>query len=255
MVPLGRTGLHISPLSLGTVKFGRDQGVKYPQPVQIPDDDTANALLRVAASLGINCLDTAPAYGSSEERLGALLAGQREQWVLCTKVGEEFENGQSRYDFSPEHTRFSVERSLTRLRTDILDIVLIHSDGQDTEILQRHGTLETLQTLKKEGKIRAVGLSHKSVSGGQLAVHQGADVIMATLNTTHTTELGLIAAAGEAGCGVLIKKALLSGHGRPEDLAFVAEQPGVTSIVVGTTNTAHLKQNAYALMNASESRL
>lgn len=99
--PLGSTGLLVSPLGLGTVKLGRDQGVKYPSGFRIPDDTEAAALLDQARALGINLIDTAPAYGRSEERLGPLLAGQRDAWVIVSKVGEEFEDGQSRFDFSP----------------------------------------------------------------------------------------------------------------------------------------------------------
>jgi aryl-alcohol dehydrogenase-like predicted oxidoreductase len=97
--PLGNTGLIVSPLGLGTVKLGRDQGVKYPNGFTIPDDAAARALLDQARALGINLIDTAPAYGVSEQRLGPLLRGQREDWVIVSKVGEEFENGQSRFDF------------------------------------------------------------------------------------------------------------------------------------------------------------
>jgi len=237
-------------LSLGTVKLGREQGVKYPTRVIIPDDRAARALLDCAQELGINTLDTAPAYGRSEIRLGALIAGERDRWVLCTKVGEEFEDGESRFDFTPEHCRFSVERSLHRLGTDVLDIVLIHSDGNDRDILQRYGTLQALQTLKQEGKIRAVGMSHKTTEGGTLAVAAGADVIMATLNREYTQEQTLIADAAAQGCGVLIKKAMSSGHGQADDLAFVAAHAGVHSIVVGTTNPAHLRQNAAVLVDA-----
>ena len=93
--PLGSTGLLVSPLGLGTVKLGRDQGVKYPNGFQIPDDDEARMLLKLARDLGINLIDTAPAYGRSEERLGPLLRGQRQDWVIVSKVGEEFADGQS----------------------------------------------------------------------------------------------------------------------------------------------------------------
>ena len=86
--PLGRTGLQVSALGLGTVKLGRNQDVKYPRAFELPDDRSAAALLDRARGLGINLLDTAPAYGSSEERLGGLLAGQREHWIICSKVGE-----------------------------------------------------------------------------------------------------------------------------------------------------------------------
>jgi len=124
--PLGSTGLQVSPLGLGTVKLGRDQGVKYPSGFTIPGDDEARLLLGQARDLGINLLDTAPAYGRSEERLGPLLRGQRDAWVLVSKVGEEYDAGQSRFDFSAAHTRRSVERSLRRLETDRIDLVLVH---------------------------------------------------------------------------------------------------------------------------------
>ena len=70
---LGRTGIEVGVLGLGTVKFGRDQGLKYPRGFTIPDDRAVRALLDLARDLGINLLDTAPAYGDSEARLGRLL--------------------------------------------------------------------------------------------------------------------------------------------------------------------------------------
>ncbi|VAX40668.1 Oxidoreductase, aldo/keto reductase family, partial [hydrothermal vent metagenome] len=90
--PLGSTGLLVSPLSLGTVKLGRNQAVKYPQPFDLPSDEDARALLCLAADLGINLLDTAPAYGSSEERLGEILADLPGHFLISTKVGEEFDD-------------------------------------------------------------------------------------------------------------------------------------------------------------------
>lgn len=249
-VPLGNTGLSVARLSLGTVKLGRDQGVKYPTPVKIPSDAEALELLACAHDLGINLLDTAPAYGTSEERLGELLPRTGQDWLICTKVGEEFSDGRSHHNFSPEHCRFSIERSLVRLKREVLDVVLIHSDGSDEDILERQGTLDALLALKAEGKIRAVGMSHKTLNGGRLAVQQGADVIMATLNREHTEDVGLIADAAANGVGVLIKKALDSGHGRAADLRFVADHPGVHSIVVGTTSPEHLRENAAALANS-----
>jgi len=244
--PLGRTGLEVSLLGLGTVKLGRATGVKYPHAFSIPDDDQARRLLDTASQLGINLLDTAPAYGSSEARLGELLRGRRERWVLCTKVGEEFADGRSQFDFSAAHTRASVLRSLQRLGTEVLDVVLIHSDGDDLARLDGPA-FATLQEMKEQGLIRAVGISHKTVAGAERALELGCDVIMATLNPQHTGELDVIAEAGRRGCGVLIKKALASGHAGPDGLAFAARQPGVSSIVVGTVNPAHLRANAAAI--------
>ncbi len=164
MRELGSTGLSISALGLGTVKLGRNEGVKYPSEFTIPDDRAAADLLALARDLDINLIDTAPAYGNSEERLGALLQGQRGDWIICSKVGEEFCEGQSSFDFSPEHTRFSVERSLRRLGTEVIDIVLVHSDGNDARIIDEFGTLEALADLKQRGLIRAFGMSTKTVA-------------------------------------------------------------------------------------------
>ncbi|MGD8417863.1 MAG: aldo/keto reductase [Pseudomonadales bacterium] len=247
MVPrrtLGRTGISVPLLGLGTVKLGRREEVKYPEPFELPDEAQARRLLDTARALGIDLLDTAPAYGESETRLGRLLRHQRNDWLIVTKVGETFARGRSSYDFSPEAVRTSVKGSLARLRTDRLDVVLIHSDGNDLEILDHHGTLECLRDLKTRGWIRAVGISHKTTAGGQRAIALGADVIMATLNETETDQAPVIAAAGAAGVGVLVKKALASGHAPASGLRFAASQPGVSSVIVGTLSPAHLEENA-----------
>ena len=248
--PLGNTGLIVSPLGLGTVKLGRDQGVKYPNGFTIPDDAAARALLDQARALGINLIDTAPAYGVSEQRLGPLLRGQREDWVIVSKVGEEFDNGQSRFDFSPAHTRLSVERSLQRLETDRIDLVLVHSDGNDVAILRDSGVYETLAELKREGKLRAFGLSGKTVEGGLLALERG-DCAMVTYNLAERGEQAVLDYAATHGKGILIKKALASGHAvlageDPVRASFelVFGHPGVTAAIVGTINPQHLAANA-----------
>lgn len=246
--PLGSTGIDVSLLGLGTVKLGRDQQVKYPRAFRIPDDQQARELLDKARELGINLIDTAPAYGTSEARLGSLLRGQRRQWVLCSKVGEEFSAGRSHFDFTPEHAERSVARSLQRLRTDHLDVALIHSDGRDLHILDHLGTLDALKALRDRGLVRAVGMSHKTVAGGRRALELGADVIMATVNPAYRDECPLVAEAGHLSRGVLVKKALASGHAGAESLRFVAAQPGVSAIVVGTVNPRHLEENARACL-------
>ncbi|WP_374380327.1 aldo/keto reductase [Pseudomonas fluvialis] len=252
--PLGSTGLHVSPLGLGTVKLGRDQGVKYPNGFSIPDDAAARALLDQARELGINLLDTAPAYGVSEERLGPLLRGQRHAWVIVSKVGEEFEQGQSRFDFSPAHTRYSVERSLKRLQTEHIELVLVHSDGNDLAILHDSGVYETLAELKREGKIGAFGLSGKTVEGGLLALEKG-DCAMVTYNLNEQAEKPVLDYAAAHGKAILIKKALASGHvclqpgSDPLRASFelVFAHPGVSSAIVGTINPQHLSHNVALL--------
>ena len=244
---LGTTGMTVSLLGLGTVKLGRTEGVKYPVPFELPDDAAAKQLLEIARELGINLIDTAPAYGVSEARLGRLLLGRRDEWLLATKVGETFSHGTSTYDFTPEAVRRSVRGSLQRLQTDWLDIVLIHSDGNDLAILDRLGTLDALNDLKSRGWIRATGISHKTLSGAERALALRLDVIMATLNLNQTGEADLIARAGAAGCGVLVKKALASGHSGTDSLRYAAGAAGVSSVIVGTINVAHLQENARAV--------
>ena len=247
---LGSTGLRVSPLGLGTVKLGRDQGVKYPAGFTIPDDSQARALLAQARELGINLLDTAPAYGISEERLGPLLRGQREHWVIVSKVGEEFEAGRSRFDFSAEHTRYSVERSLKRLETDHLEMVLVHSDGNDLAILEHTEVYATLEQLKREGKLLAVGFSGKTVAGGIKALERG-DCAMVTYNISEQNEAPVLDYAQAHGKAILVKKALASGHLRPmpgvdpvrASFELLFAHPGVASAIVGTINPLHLAHN------------
>lgn len=251
---LGNSGLQVSCLGLGTVKIGRNTGVKYPAGFELPDDSSVRHMLAQAQDLGINFIDTAPAYGSSEERLGKLMA-RRQDWVICSKTGEEFSDGKSFFDFSAAHTRRSVERSLQRLRTDYIDLVLVHSDGNDQQLINQTDCFAELARLKQEGLIRAFGFSGKTVDGGLLAAERS-DVVMVTCNPGYVEEIPVIARARQLNRGVLIKKAFNSGHAvaanttdsTNEDqvtrnLRFIFQQPGVSSVIVGTINPTHLQQN------------
>jgi len=248
--PLGATGLDVSVIGLGTVKIGRNQQVRYPRGFEIPDDSAVVELFELAGSLGINFIDTAPAYGSSEQRIGELLP-DRDKWVIMTKVGEIFESGASRFDFSAEHTRASVEASLRRLRRDTLDVVLVHSDGNDMDIINHSGVFDALDKLKQQGQVRAYGMSSKTVEGGLWTVEH-CDVVMATCNPDYNEELPVLQRARELNRGVVVKKALQSGHadagaggaGIERAFEFVLSQPGVSSMIVGTINPRHLRGNA-----------
>jgi aryl-alcohol dehydrogenase-like predicted oxidoreductase len=253
---LGSTGIAVSPLGLGTVKFGRNQQVKYPKPFDLPDDQAVAGLLSLARDLGINLLDTAPAYGTSQQRLGKLLGTSRHDWVIVSKVGEIFEDGVSRFDFSYAHTVATVESSLKTLRTDYLDGVLIHSDGDDLRIFEQEGAVDALHDLKRRGLIRAHGMSSKTVAGGLRCVAE-LDLVMATCNLDYDDERPVFEAAAKQGRGVLVKKGLMSGHVPGEDgveqsFRHVFAQPGVSSMIVGTINPAHLRGNVAALERVLE---
>jgi aryl-alcohol dehydrogenase-like predicted oxidoreductase len=240
--PLGNTGIKVSLVGLGLAKLGRNTNTKYPHAFELPSDASMRELLAQARDLGVTLLDTAPAYGTSEERLGKLLQ-DRQHWVLCTKAGEEYRNNKSHFDFTQAAIEASVERSLQRLCTDHLDLVLIHSNGDDAHILQTHEPLATLARMQTQGKLRSYGFSGKTLQGGRLALSQGAQVLMLTINATQRDGLPLIAEAAAVGAGVLIKKPLGSGHLDPGSLQQTAAIDGVSSLVIGTLNTAHLRQN------------
>jgi len=262
--PLGSTGLAVSCLGLGTVKIGRNEGVKYPAGFQLPDDARVRDILALCRDAGMNLIDTAPAYGSSEERLGSLLT-RRQDWVICSKVGEEFSAGQSHFDFSAAHVRRSVERSLMRLKTDYLDMVLIHSDGRDEALLEDGECLEALQRCRDAGLIRAIGMSTKTVAGGLLAVER-TDVVMVTFNPAARDDAAVIEHAHALHKGVLIKKALNSGHGATRhdgaaasdpvqgNLDFIFAQPGISAVIIGSITPAHLQHNINAALRAAAPR-
>lgn len=244
---LGDTGIMVSPLGLGTVKFGRNEGVKYPQGFDIPDEAFLADLLALSRDLGINMLDTAPAYGTSEERLGRLLKGQRDDWVIVGKAGEDFEGGVSSYNFTPQHFEKSLIRSLMRLNTDYIDVLLLHSDGNDVENLSDE-IIETLLDFKARGLVRAVGASTKTVEGG-IKTLERMDVVMATYTPSYTDEKPVPDYAAEHNKGVILKKALSSGHDTniEDAFTFAFEHPGISSVIVGTINPDHLRQNAQAV--------
>ena len=240
--PLGRTGLAVAPIGLGTTKLGRNTDVKYPERFALPSDDAVAKLLDSALRLGINLIDTAPAYGESERRLGAFVAANRERLIITTKCGEQYKDGRSTYDFSAAGIAASVEESLRRLKTDYLDAALLHSDGEDVKILTGTGALEALAKLKQSGKARAVGISAKTEAGIALAC-ESLDIVMAPFSQKDQALAGALKKAHEAGLGVLAIKGLASGRLEARAaIEFVLRQPFIDALIVGTINPEHLKE-------------
>ena len=239
---LGRTGLTVSPMGFGAFKIGRNVGVKYPAGYSLPDDGQVERLLHGILDMEINYLDTAPAYGLSEERIGKVLAARRNEFVLSTKVGEMFQDGRSQYDFSSSGIRRSLRSSLRRLRSEYVDILFIHSDGRDLEILERTDAVETLQDLRAAGLTRWIGFSGKTPQGG-LAAMTWADVLMVEYNCRDVSHDAVLEQAAEAGVGIVVKKGLASGHlAASEAIPFVLKRREVGSLVVGGLDLAHVRE-------------
>jgi aryl-alcohol dehydrogenase-like predicted oxidoreductase len=240
---LGSTGLVVSSIGFGAFKIGRNEKTKYPTAYDLPSDSDVDRLLGGLLDLGINYIDTAPAYGASEERIGRFLAPRRREFVLATKVGETFAGGVSHFDFSSEGIQASVERSLKRLRTDSVDVLLIHSDGRDLWIQNETEAVAVLQEFKRRGIARAIGLSGKTIEGARRAL-AWADVLMVEYHSQDSSHQSLIAESAARGIGIVVKKGLASGHLPAEtSVRFVLSNPHVASLVVGGLNLEHFRQN------------
>ena len=247
---LGKTGISVSPYGIGSVKFGRNEQVKYPNSFELPSDKELLNLLALAKNYGVNLIDTAPAYGIAQKRIGRLLKSERLDWVYVSKVGENFDK-KSSFDFSGASAIRTIKNTLCELKTDFLDVILIHSDGSDIDILEESDLVETLLKLKEEGLVRAVGMSPKTTLGG-LRCLEHLDVAMVTLNIQDSKNLPVITRASEQEKGILIKKGFCSGHINnqseiDESLSYIFEQNGVSSLVVGTINESHMQDNLESL--------
>jgi aryl-alcohol dehydrogenase-like predicted oxidoreductase len=157
---LGRTGIEVSEIGVGAWQLGGPLILDGKQDGH-PDvgKEAAVALIRHCGELGINFIDTAEQYGAgeSERRVGEALAGQRDRWVVSTKFGALVgPAGERINDVSASRVPLSLEASLRRLRTDWIDVYLYHvrPDPNEAEAVARY-----LERAKKEGKVRAVGIS------------------------------------------------------------------------------------------------
>ena len=247
---LGYGGPLISPLALGGTKFGRVEGLKYPSSFRLPNDSVLSELFAIAKYSNINLVDTAPAYGNSEERIGALI-GKDPHWIIATKVGETFVDGRSIFDFTPVFIRNSVEQSRQLLGRDILDIVTLHLPDDDETILRNNETIDTLLDLQAKGIIGKIGASTKTVVAGKMAA-KSLDLVMIALNGTKQNQRPVLEAAAAAEKGVLVKKPLDSGHAKDagSTLGDLVCQKGVTTVVTGTINPRHLHENIASVRRA-----
>ena len=164
---MGESGIEASVVAFGAWAIG---GWFWGE----ADDRESIAAIQQAVDAGITLIDTAPAYGlgRSEEVVGRAIQGRRDQVVLATKCGmtwhtekgvpfaEEFGKPINRY-LGPESIRYEVEQSLRRLQTDVIDLYQTHWQDETTPI---HETMATLLELKKEGKIRAIGVSNATIA-------------------------------------------------------------------------------------------
>ena len=145
---LGRSGLKVSPLCLGTMMFGGPT-----------DEATSARIVDHAREVGINFIDTANVYnaGASEEVVGRTIAAHRSHWVLATKIANPTGPGPNNRGLSRQHCFLAVEDCLRRLGTDVIDILYLHKEDHATPLAE---TVNALADLIRAGKIRYFGISN-----------------------------------------------------------------------------------------------
>ena len=262
MRPLGSTGLMVSALGLGAMQVGSPA----------LSESRAAELLNAALDLGINFVDTAPAYGLAEERIGRHLAHRRGEFVLATKVGYGVPGIA---DWSYESVVRGVEQACQRMQTHWIDVAQLHSC--DLLTLQQGGVVEALQRCLADGKIRIAGYSGENEALDWALACGRFGTLQLSLNICDQGSLGRLPIATERGIGILVKRPFAAWPWlrteAPRDpaeaeylrrfevmfplrssldwaavaLRFAAFAPGVAVCLVGSTHTAHLSSDLSVL--------
>jgi aryl-alcohol dehydrogenase-like predicted oxidoreductase len=202
--PLGKTGLVVSELAIGTWGLSGDAYGKV-------EEADAELVLRRAIDMGFSLIDTSDAYGAGRmERLCGKLAKEHPDLVIVTKGGIDRTTEPPRKCFAADYLRSAVERSCKRIGKDALQVYLLHAPTPAT--LHNGEAIQALETLKKEGKIQHWGVSAGDEDVARAAIDRGAEVIELAYNLTHPIDLHRL--SGDImvmGCGILARSVL--GHG------------------------------------------
>jgi aryl-alcohol dehydrogenase-like predicted oxidoreductase len=268
----GRTGYEVSPLGFGAAPIGYLQ-VEQERSVKI---------LNLLLDSGVNFIDTAASYPGSEEAIGKAIGRRRSEFVLVSKCGQAFDDlpGEA---WSAEVIAAAVDRSLRRLQTDHLDVMLLHSCGLAK--LQAGDGIGALVKAREAGKIRFVGYSGDNEAAAHAAAHPEIAVIETSINIADQNNIDtVLPICRKNNVGVIAKRPIANAawkdaseqrgiyggyaseyHNRlkqmklnPAELGFAGDpsmafpelalrftlsQPGVHTAIIGTTNPENAKMN------------
>lgn len=217
MRTLGRTGLQISALALGTVELGLDYGILAPGHFGRPAQEDAIRLVNQALDSGINLIDTARAYGNSEEILGEALAGRRDQVVLATKVATQGTGGVPLTGDDLRRQMYdSLAESLRLLQTDHVDIWQIHNVDRNV-LAEAEVIAEVFADVRASGQVRFCGGSFYGAALPLQALDRDQfpdlfDVMQITYSVLDQRLADqFLARAQEAGVGIVARSVLLKG--------------------------------------------
>jgi aryl-alcohol dehydrogenase-like predicted oxidoreductase len=268
---LGRTGLEVTTLGFGAMELRGPPNAPHMR------DDEAGTLLNCVLDEGINFIDTSPDYGRSEELIGKFIARRRSEYWLASKCG--CVPGTGRHVHTAENIRRGVEESLRRLQTDHLDLLQFHRSLKREEF-DAEGALSEALALKREGKVRFVGVSAILPTLDEqidMGVFDAFQIPYSALQRDHEEAIGR---ASKSGAGIIIRGGvargipddwegrryymisndtmrryweeaaldeLLEGVSRPAFLLrFTLSHPNLGTVIVGTSSLVHLRDNVNA---------
>ncbi|OIO98207.1 MAG: hypothetical protein AUK03_01560 [Anaerolineae bacterium CG2_30_64_16] len=207
---LGRTNLQVSEIGLGTVELGLDYGVPVAGEHLRPPEEHAARLLNRALDLGVNFIDTARAYGVSEEVIGRALKGRRNEYILATKLAPIREEGQPDQELR-EQVKASITESLRMLQTDVIDLLQLHYAPVD--VVRSGRVLAAAREAQRAGYVRFIGASTYGEEVPLAVLEDGGyDTLQVAYNLAdRTLEEQVLPRAQRQGVGVIVRSVLLRG--------------------------------------------
>jgi len=281
---LGRTELQVTTLGFGALELrGMVAGVGRPLTPGQPE-----RILHAVLDAGINYIDVAVDYGEAEEHIGRCISGRRREFFLASKCGCPLDvtmfspSERTRFgtplprlhNYSRQHIMDAVHQSLRRMKTDYLDVLQFHFSPAK-EVLEHEGAIQTLQDLKREGKIRFLGCSSILPNITDHIKMGVFDVFQIPYSALQPEHEAAIADAAKAGAGIVIRGGVARGepgegqgaanvwklweHAQMDAwlegmsatefmLRFTLTSPDRHTTIVGTLNPAHLQANVAAVL-------
>ncbi|MGW0595345.1 aldo/keto reductase [Streptosporangium sp. NPDC002607] len=277
---LGRTGLQASRLGYGAMEMRGPQA--WGKPIS---DDQARTVLNTVLDSGVNLIDTSPDYGDAEEHIGRWISHRRDEFVLTSKCGCPLAaDGDPRtvppHVYTKANVRACVEQSLRRMRTDHLDILMVHM-SPSVAVMQAEDTIAEMQALQDQGAIRFTGMSGNLPNLPEHIAIGAFDVFLLPYSALDRSHEELISAAAAAGAGTIahgsiarplmappeampepMRRPLADRHARLaaadlDDLAdgastmelllrFILTHQDLHSLIVGSTQVTHVQANVAA---------
>ncbi|WP_185845312.1 aldo/keto reductase [Nonomuraea sp. WAC 01424] len=272
---LGRTGLRVSRLGYGAMELRGPEA--WGPPV---NDDEARTVLNEALDAGINLIDTSPDYGVAEEHIGRWISHRRDEFVLVGKCGCPVTGGDPAHVYTRANVRACVERSLRRMRTDHLDVLMVHL-SPSVAVMEAEDTVAEMRALQDEGAIRFTGMSGELPHLPDHLAMGVFDVFLLPYSALDRSHEEFAGAAAVAGAGTIargsvarslvpppeavpepIRRPLADRHARLaaarlDELAdgapvtelllrYILGRPELHSLIVGSAQAAHLRANITA---------